>query len=336
MSLNHVKEYNREIREWLLKVFALAASIPKEKLVRRPCPVCGSAENTFFANNDHLDYVKCTQCTLVFMNPAPPADMVDSGFQGEDELLMEYFALISRYKTELPTKPDPESDNKLRDIYALKPSGKLLDVGCSVGDFLHKAKYFYDVEGVEVNPNTSAIAEKYFKVHKKFLGELGLAPVYDIVTLHQILYGIPDPLGLLQDIHCVLKDDGLLYINSPNADSYAIKLYHGKTNHLYGYTTLNVFNERSLAALAERAGFEMLSFRTEWLDIYLTDLAEFYDHPDIFIHKRNCHLPDYEEKISQEEAFHKMRNQDLQKRGNYLVAVLGKLNRSDTSEMRSA
>ena len=39
MSLNHVKEYNREIREWLLKVFALAASIPKDKLVRRNCPV---------------------------------------------------------------------------------------------------------------------------------------------------------------------------------------------------------------------------------------------------------------------------------------------------------
>ena len=131
---------------------------------------------------------------------------------------------------------------------------------------------------------------------------------------------------MLRDIHGVLKDDGLLYINTPNADSYAMALYRGKANHLYGYTTLNVFNEQSLAALAERTGFEILSFRTEWLDIYLTDLAEFYDHPDRFIHKRNCHLPDYEEKIRQEDAFHQSLNPDFGARGNYMVAVLGKIN----------
>lgn len=324
MILNHVKEYNREIREWLLKVFALVASIPKDKLARRSCPVCGAAESRFFANNDHLDYVQCSQCTLVYMNPAPPPEMVDKGFQGEDELLMEYFSIIGKYKTGIPAKPDPLADNKLRDIYALKTSGKLLDVGCSVGDFLHKAKHYYEVEGVEVNPHTAAIAEQHFKVHKRFLGELSLKPEYDIVTLHQILYGVPDPAGLLRDIHGVLKDDGLLYINTPNANSYAMALFKGKANHLYGYTTQNVFNRCSLAALAERTGFEILSFRTEWLDIYLTDIAEFYDHPDRFIHKRNCHLPGYEEKIRQEDALHQSLNPDFGERGNYIVATLKK------------
>jgi SAM-dependent methyltransferase len=327
MSLNRMKEYNREIRAWLFKVFAFAAAIPKDELVKRACPVCGSVEDTFFANNDHLDYVQCNRCALVYMNPGPSPAMVNKGFQGEDELLMEYFSIVSKYKTGHLANPDPFADNKLRDIYAFKSSGKLLDVGCSLGDFLHKAKHFYEVAGVEVNPYTAAIAEQHFKVYKHFLGELGLEPVYDIVTLHQILYGVPDPVGLLHDIHGVLKDDGLLYINTPNADSYAMALYQGKSFHLYGYTTLNVFNEQSLAALAKSTGFEILFFRTEWLDIYLTDLAEFYDHPDRFIHKRNCHLPDYEEKIRQEDEFHQSLNPDLGRRGNYLVAVLGKKNR---------
>lgn len=325
MSLNHVNEHNREIREWLLKVYDLASSIPKDKLVRRNCPVCGAAENVFFANNDHLDYVQCGQCDLVYMNPAPSPDMVDKGFQGEDDLLMEYFSIISKYKAGIPAKSDPLLDNKLKDIYAFKTSGKLLDVGCSVGDFLHKAKHFYEVEGLEVNPHTAAIAEQHFKVHKHFLGELDLKPEYDIVTLHQILYGIPDPVGLLCDIHGVLKQDGLLYVNTPNANSYAMALYRGKANHLYGYTTLNVFNRESLETLAERAGFQVLSFRTEWLDIYLTDIAEFYDHPDRFIHKRNCHLPGYEEKIRQEDVLHQALKPDLGVRGNYIVAVLGKI-----------
>ena len=276
-------------------------------------------------DNNYLDYVRCQKCTLIYMNPAPSADMVDSGFQGEDQLLRDYFTIINKYKTAIPPKPNPHTDNKLRDIYAMKPSGRLLDVGCSVGDFLHKAKYFYDVEGLEINPNTAAIAEQHFKVHKQFIGKLNLSPVYDIVTLHQILYGVPYPLNLLQDIYGILKNDGLLYINSPNSDSYAMELYRGKANHLYGYTTMNVFNRRSLAELANRAGFEILSFRTEWTDIYLTDLMEYYDHPDLFIHKRNCHIADYEDKIRREEILQSELNLELKDRGNYLVAILGKM-----------
>lgn len=324
MSLNHVKEYNLKIRTWLIKVFAFAAAIPREKLTRRSCPVCGLNESRFYAHNDYLDYERCTHCTLIYMNPAPSGDSVNKGFQGEDQLLMEYFSIIREYKAVLPEKPDPLEDSKLKDIYSFKSSGRLLDIGCSVGDFLHRAKYFYEVEGVEVNPHTSAVAEQYFKVHKRFLGELGLDRVYDIVTLNQILYGVSDPVSLLLDIHAVLKEDGLLYVNTPNADSYAMELYRGKSCHLYGYTTLNVFNERALSVLAERTGFEILSCRTEWLDIYLTDLAEFYEHPSLFIHKRNSHIDGYEEKIQLEDSFHESFPLELGNRGNYLVAVLGK------------
>jgi len=324
MSLNHVAQYNQDIREWLLRVFALAASIPKESLARRACPVCDSTRSKFFANNDYLDYEQCNQCSLVFMNPAPVAEAVDSGFQGEDELLMRYFSIISKYKTAIPEKPNPLQDNKLKDIYVIRSSGRLLDVGCSVGDFLHKAIFFYEVEGVEVNLHTASIAEQHFKVHKRYLSELGLEPNYDIVTLHQILYGVPDPVGLLRDIHGVLKDDGILYINTPNIDSYAVKAFQGKVNHLYGYTSLNVFNYRSLSALAEKTGFRLKTFRTEWLDIYVTDLIEFHEHPERFIHKKNCQISTYEEKIRLEDELHRSLNLDLGKHGNYIVAVLEK------------
>jgi|GEM_PF-3109899 len=324
MSLNHVKAYNQEIRAWILKVFEVAAAIPKGQLVKRPCPVCGAAQSDFFANNDFLDYHRCSRCSLIFMNPAPPPEMVARGFQGEDELLADYFAIVEKFRRPPTARPDPLSDGKLRDIYALKPSGSLLDVGCSFGDFLHKAKHFYDAEGLEINPYTAQVAGRDFTVHRDFLSKLDLEKRYDIVTLHQILYGVPDTVELLREIHKVLARDGILYVNTPNADSYAMRTYRGKANHLYGYTTLNVFGRKSLEALAARTGFKILSFRTEWLDIYLADLTEFHDHPDRFIHKRNCHLPGYEEKIAQEDALHAALYPDLGEGGNYLVAVLGK------------
>lgn len=258
------------------------------------------------------------------MNPAPAPEKVNNGFQVEDQLMMEYLTIMKRFKTGQSPAPDPNKDNKLRDIYAIRKSGRLLDVGCSVGDFLHKAKYFYEVEGVEINPVLAEIAERYSKVHKCFLNEMPLGTKYDVVTLHQLLYGIPDPVGMLKEIANLLEDDGILYINSPNADSYANEQFRGKSNHFYGYGNLNVFNRRSLEVLAAQACFDVLAFRTEWLDIYLTDLTEFYEHPGQFIHKRNCHLPRYEKKIQMEESFHQTLQLDLKDRGHYFVAVLGK------------
>src|SRR5207302_5922859 len=119
--------------------------------------------------------------------------------------LMEYFRIVQRYTSRIPGRPDPMKDNALRDIFRFKRSGHLLDIGCSVGTFLHKAKYFYDVEGLEVNPYTAAISGKHFKVYQDFLPEINLQRVYDVVTLNQILYGVPDPAGLLRDIRKILK-----------------------------------------------------------------------------------------------------------------------------------
>lgn len=324
MSVNHIRQYNLEIRAWLLRVFEYAAALPKHKLVRRACPVCGSSDSAFYANNGYLDYERCNACALVFMNPAIPPESVKQGFAGDDGLLMDYFRIAMKYKSGLPDRPDPETDNKLRDVYGIRRSGRLLDVGCSVGDFLHRAKFFYDVEGVEVNPHTAVVAEQHFKVHKKVLSSLNLGKDYDIVTLHQILYGVPEPVELLRDIHKVLRDDGILYINTPNADSHAVRLFQGKVNHLYGYTTQNVFNHRALSKLAELTGFRLKSFRTEWIDIYLTDLIEYYEHPDRFIHKKNSQIEGYEEKIRCEDELHRSLNPDLGMNGNYLIAVLEK------------
>jgi SAM-dependent methyltransferase len=258
------------------------------------------------------------------MNPTWPGEILNAGFKGADALLVAYFKIIQRYAPRTVKKPNPAEDNQLRDIYRLKTSGRLLDVGCALGSFLRKAEYFYDVEGVEANPHTAALAQKRFTVHQGLLAELNLPRAYDIVTLNQILYGVPDPAGLLRQIHRILKDDGLLYINTPNADSYAMRLYKGRCNHLYGYTTQNVFNQKSLAFLARKTGFRLISFRTEWLDIYTPDLLEYLESPDTFIHKRNTHRPHYEQLIEKEDAFHATYYPQLGRRGNYLVAVLAR------------
>lgn len=324
MSLNHQKIYNMEIREWVLQVIDKSHRLAHGELVKRPCPLCGSTDLSEHVHNGAFRYDRCHKCSLVFQNPMVSSTMVDEGFEGGDPLLESYFQIMMRYKTTPPTRPDPMRHNKIKDIYAIKPSGTLLDVGCSVGDFLHLAKHFYAVEGLEINPKTSEIAKLYFSVHEDYLSKLNLDPAYDIVTLNQILYGVTDPLSLVTDIRRILKDDGILYINTPNSDSYASKTFRGKCSHYYGYTSLNIFNVDSLKVLAEMAGMRIIHLRTEWLDIYTPDLIEFHQAPETFIHKRNCHRPNYEEQIVAEDELHNRFPQDLRDGGNYIVAILEK------------
>lgn len=263
MSLNHNLDYNQDIRNWLKKNFLYAKYLSEQSLSKKNCPVCKSQKYQFHLNNDYLDYSKCNNCGLVFMNPTIDESNIQDGFKGNDEILMDYFYLMKKYKNFdnfSIDKPIPQEDIKLKDIYNVKKSGTLLDIGCSVGDFLHKAKHFYDVEGVEINPETSKYAQKYFTIYTDYLNNLNLEKKYDIITMHQILYGVPDTVSLLKDIHKILKDNGILYINTPNADSLAMNLFGGKCNHVYGYTSQNVFNKKSLTKLAELSGFKITFF----------------------------------------------------------------------------
>jgi SAM-dependent methyltransferase len=325
VSVDKDKTLNEELKEWLQKSFDYANYLSRTPLVGRNCPVCGSAHSKFFFNNDYLDYAQCTDCSLVFMNPAPAPSQIDDGFKGDDELLMEYFRIRSRNRRIVSEKPEPEQDDKLSDIYRWKKSGRLIDIGCAFGDFLIKASHFYSVEGLEVNPLTAEIASRDFIVHQHYLQAASLGKVYDIVTLHQILYGVPDPVGLFSEIYKILKPDGILYVNTPNADSFAMRLYKGKTNHLYGYTTQNVFSKKSIEVLAAKTGFKIKTFRTEWLDIYMTDLMVFLEDPKMFIHKKNVQVSEYEDKILREDECQKGLALNLGDRGNYLVTVLEKI-----------
>jgi SAM-dependent methyltransferase/ribosomal protein S27E len=321
--------FDLQIRDWILKVKQRAHEFAQEPqaLVNVSCPNCEHDNAKYFVNNDALNYVRCQNCTLVYMNPRPAPIDVNEGFKGQDALLMEYFEIIIHNydATKIKTIQDPADDLLLSEIYRFKKSGRLLDVGCSVGKFLQKAKKIYAVEGVEINPMTRKVAEVDFRVHADFLDKLNLPQVYDIVTLNQILYGVPSPVNLLKDIANVLKPKGILYINTPNSDSYAVELFKGKANHFYGYTSLNIYNPRALEALAFKTGFRVLSCRTEWLDIYTPDLILFLDEPENFIHKKNFQIPNYNETLLAEDLVRKTTLLDLGMRGNYVSCVMEKI-----------
>lgn len=328
----HDPQYLEELRECLVeqrRAFQQAvrkATSDCDGLVARSCPLCiaSQAQALFPTPEGELPYVRCSACGLVFMSPVLPEARNGSylGFDDSSPVMRRYWGLRRQNMSAVP-KPNPEADPQLKDIVRHKRGGRLLDVGCGLGEFLKKASYFFEVEGVELNPRLrQAALANGLAIPCARVEELPTDRAYDVVGLNQVLYGLYDPVGLLKEIQRRLKRDGIVYINTPNADSFAVRIF-GRAHSHFLCTNLNVFNLPSLERLADQAGLRVITWRTEWLDIYPGDLLAQWLAPQRFFHRRNSFVSLYGQ-INALVDWMDRRWVDpwLGLRGDYLVAIL--------------
>lgn len=138
--------------------------------------------------------------------------------------------------------------------------GKVLDVGCGIGDFL---KFRANTIGVDINPyNVDYCAKNKLEA---YLIQNGKYPFegafFDGVILDNVLehLSIPDPT--INEISRVLKSKGILIIGVPGTKGYTMDSDHKK-----------FYDEESLRELLQRNGFKLkkyihgpLMMRSKWL-----------------------------------------------------------------------
>jgi len=143
------------------------------------------------------------------------------------------------------------------------PPGRLLDVGCGYGWFLHMAtERGWDTVGVDVSPAAIRYATERFGV-TALAGDLKGCRFADhaftLVTLWDVLDFVPDPVGLLQEIHRVLEPGGRLFIRAPNflfqRLSYLLTGWAARRPNLTFVFHLTSFTPASLRVLLDRTRF---------------------------------------------------------------------------------
>jgi 2-polyprenyl-3-methyl-5-hydroxy-6-metoxy-1,4-benzoquinol methylase len=138
--------------------------------------------------------------------------------------------------------------------------GKILDVGCSTGGFLHQlTERFpgaYDATGTDVSgPALDYAASKGLKVLAGDFLRVDLSDL-DAITFWAVLEHLENPRAFLEKAARLLKPNGLCFVLVPNFGSLAVRLLGSRYRYVYPQH-LNYFSRRTLAHLVE-SRFEII------------------------------------------------------------------------------
>jgi SAM-dependent methyltransferase len=225
------------------------------------CPLCGSAEHAPLFEKHGFTFVRCRECELVFVNPQLEEEVVLEEYRTAATNDLWFDVLTSERQQEL----DRAKFTEVLD--ALEPfRGRLLDVGCSIGLFLHLARERgWEGIGLEPAPRARDYArERYgLDVRPVPLAEAEFpAETFEGVALLSVLEHAPDPLALLRKCAHVLRPGGALYVIVPNVASLACRVLGSKTRTFDGRNHLVYFAPATLAEALGRAGFEVVRTAT--------------------------------------------------------------------------
>ena len=220
------------------------------------CPICKSKKTTVFAAMEGYKLLRCLNCGFVW----------DPGFKRENIALYEkkYFVNDSpkggytNYFEGMKINRKTFADRLKKIEKRMGKKGRLLDVGCALGECLVEAKRlgWKDAEGVEVSSFASSFARKRgLKVTKGALGAKFKANYYDVVSYQDVIEHIPDPVTELKKAYRVLKPGGIIYLVTPNIGGYWSKILGPKWYHYKPGEHISYFDFNSTKKALSAAGF---------------------------------------------------------------------------------
>ncbi len=145
----------------------------------------------------------------------------------------------------------------------------MLDVGCGGGLFLRMlGERGYRIAGLDVSRDAAAIAWRSNRV-PAVCATLSHAPLPDesfaAVTMFHVLEHLYNPASYLEAAHRILKPDGRLIVQTPNASCWQFLLLGGSWSGLDVPRHLTNFRAKDLEVLLGACGFEIV--RTKYFSL---------------------------------------------------------------------
>ncbi len=230
------------------------------------CIICNNNELISLSKFDAGDLVRCASCGMVFSSLTPSQSILATHYQGYGMFSQISETTIKRY-------------NQILDRFEkYRLNNNILDVGCGEGFFLEQAKKRgWTVYGTEY-------AHQYIEVCKKkgalmHEGVLDLKNYttgsFDIITSFEVIEHLSHPMQELHNFNLLLRKNGLLYLTTPNFNSFSRKV-QGKNWSVISYPDhLSYFTPATINTALNLSGFKKLEIITTGISIARTQQALF-------------------------------------------------------------
>ena len=192
--------------------------------------------------------MKCKNCSFVYVNPRPDQNEIQKYypqvFYGET---IDRKEVLNQQAESLKIKT-----NYINNL----PVGKLLDVGCSKGEFMYTMRQRgWEVEGLDFSSKPPNLFDLDIKYNNLITANY-LVNTYDLITFWAVLEHIYNPRQVVSEAHKILKPGGTTVIALTNFNSIPARfLQHDDIpRHVC------LFTKSTLKSLLKKTGFIDIKF----------------------------------------------------------------------------
>ncbi len=233
-----------------------------------PCPACELDRFEFAFEKRGFEFVTCSNCRTLFINPRPTADMLKDHYQ--NSLTVEFwdkhvYPASEESRREAIFAPRADKVVELCKQHGVSP-GKLLDVGAGFGTFcqeIERLKFFKEIIALEPADHLAeSCRQRGVQVIEKPVEEVGLPGVFDVITNFELIEHLFSPKEFLMKCSELLADGGLLILTTPNILGFDLMVLRELSDNIAGPNHINYFNDGSLRILLKKCGLEIVETLT--------------------------------------------------------------------------
>lgn len=248
------------------------------------CPWCGNPTEKnvlelkdYFLSKEDFTIMECPHCGLRFTDPRPAPEVIGKYYQSD-----EYYSHQENKKGLVPRIYEFVKSLNIKHKASLAISGlsvgKMLDIGCGVGDFLvYAQKQGWAVQGIEPSDDARKIAESRLGFPPKDPSEYASFAdhSFDVITMWHVLEHVDDLHFQTSEIIRLLKPGGRLIIALPNFQSFDCQYYKDKWAAWDVPRHLNHFAPDTLRGIFTSIGFEVIDTqKLIWDSYYISYMSE--------------------------------------------------------------
>ena len=246
------------------------------KSERVPCNLCGQERFTPVLTDSKTDFSQgfCSNCGLIYVNPRLDGPSRARFYATYGQKYPESF-LMNRENPYLQIAR--KRAIFFKDFVRSLPDRPktLMEVGCSYGFFLKElGEQNVGVATHGIDPSFTEVefarrANGLSNVRTGLVGDLrGSRQRFDVIALFHVLEHLGDPVETLRIIHGVLKENGLIWVEVPDAGELKGDII--EFQHLVSCQHLYEFSQVTLRGMLEQAGFEEVVLEKAPLGFFLS------------------------------------------------------------------